>query len=66
MRSDEETVISELVVTGVEKQPGETMFEITLEADHSGIFSSEVTFVDGAKRTKLEGLEEKVKLNNLT
>ena len=66
MRSDEETVVSELVVTGLEKQSGETHLEITAEVETQGHCKASVVHVDGAKKTKLEGLEEKVKQNNLT
>ena len=66
MRGDVDLVVSELVVTGLEKQSGETHLEVTVEADSHGLCKTSVVHIDGAKKTKLEGLEEKVKQNNLT
>ena len=65
-RGDVEIVVSELVVTGLEKQPGETHLVITAEVNTDGTVNTVVGHKDGAKYTKLEGLEEKVKQNKLT
>ena len=57
MRSDEEVVFSELVITGVEKHEGEMRIKITLDVDTNGICTPIVTFVDGDKEMRLDGLE---------